>query len=691
MPTIQKLPSCACHSSTSSIRLRVWMKLIFTRFCMKSLMSSSNYKKHQKAGGWWRCIINMHNTRVIATALILGLAVTAQIAVLLTGIVQWASPLVLIDLIRHRFYWETAIAGCITAVVMSCMVGFLKQGFYRYLSLLILSALLGGIAIMLLGFELYSWIFLGFVQSPSRLMELAFIHYQEPDLWHRFLTVEGVVFLLAFLAIVIYLFHWLRTDNKALGNAHFSNGFETKRAGFFERQEQSIIIGKKYAAPLYSNGFEHVLVFAPTGSGKTRSIGIPNLFHYPYSAVCNDVKLTLFKTTSGYRERILGHRCFCWTPADENRITHCYNPLSLISDDKIQRLTDIQRIAHILMPDNKKSDPIWQQASRKLFKVAVLYLLDKPERPTTLGEINRLVKQAGFDDWLASVLEETEHLDPEFYRNGYSYLNNHEKTRSSILETFSGYFELFDDPTIDAATARSDFDLRQLRRERITIYIGFTDDDMERLSPLLTLFWQQLISVMIKNIPDPGEEPYPLLCLIDEFSSLGRIERLRRSLKLLREYRVRCVLIMQYIAQTYEQYTHDEAKAFTNIKTKIAFATEDIHDAEYVSKLLGTRTVKVSAGSTSTQTQGYSESKSYNYQAIPLLRPDEVMRLPEDQTLIMRTGHAPVKAAQMIWYQDSVMKGSASGTTSVPQQSIQHHPFIHHTSFKPSLLEVLET
>ncbi|HAT8177906.1 TPA: type IV secretion system DNA-binding domain-containing protein [Legionella pneumophila] len=633
----------------------------------------------------------MRNPSMVAIAFISGIAVTSQIAVLLTGIAQWESPLVLVDLLRHGFYWETTIAGGVTALLVSCVVGFLKQGFYRYLSLLISISLLSGLAVFLLGFELYSWIFLGFVQSPSGLMELASFHYQEPDLWHRFLTVEGVVFLMTFLAIVIYLFHWLKPNNKALGNAHFSNGFETKRAGFFKRQEQSIIIGKKYAAPLYSNGFEHVLVFAPTGSGKTRSIGIPNLFHYPFSVVCNDVKLTLFKTTSGYRERVLGHRCFCWAPADENRLTHCYNPLSLISDDKIQRLTDIQRIAHILMPDNKKSDPIWQQASRKLFKVAVLYLLDTPDRPTTLGEINRLVKQAGFDDWLASVLEETEHLDPEFYRNGYSYLNNHEKTRSSILETFSGYFELFDDPTIDAATARSDFDLRQLRREKITIYIGFTDDDMERLSPLLTLFWQQLISVMIKNIPHPVEEPYPLLCLIDEFSSLGRIERLRRSLKLLREYRVRCVLIMQYIAQTYEQYTHDEAKAFTNIKTKIAFATEDIHDAEYVSKLLGTRTVKVSAGSTSTQTQGYSESKSYNYQAIPLLRPDEVMRLPEDQTLIMRTGHAPVKAVQMIWYQDSVMKRLTCGAASVPQQSIQHHPFIHHTSFKPSLLEVLET
>ena len=244
------------------------------------------------------------------------------------------------------------------------------------------------------------------------------------------------------------------------------------------------------------------------------------------------------------------------------------------------------------------------------------------------------------------------------------------------METFSGYFELFDDPTIDAATSHSDFDLRALRSSPMTIYVGFTDDDMERLSPLLTLFWQQLISVMIKEIPDPIKEPYPLLCLIDEFSSLGRIERLRRSLKLLREYRVRCVLMMQYIAQTYEQYSQDEAKAFTNIKTKIAFATEDIQDAEYVSKLLGTRTVRVAAGSSSSQHHGYSESKSYNYQAIPLLRPDEVMRFPEHQILIMRTGHPPVKAKQMIWYQEKQMKDLVSAAIQIPKQHVQRQPFV---------------
>ncbi|HIF0138888.1 TPA: type IV secretory system conjugative DNA transfer family protein [Legionella anisa] len=601
---------------------------------------------------------------------------TAQIALLLTGVLDFATPLVIPELIHHGFLSELGIAFATTTLVALCCIGYLNKGLYRYLASIAFMSLLLSTGLFLLGYGLFGWLYLNELQPLSGLMDLAWQRHQENTLWLDFLKTEERVFLVGFIALILYLFNRFRPEKKVLGNAHFANGIEVNKASFFKHEDQSIIIGKKYGAPLYSNGFEHVLVFAPTGSGKTRSIGIPNLFNYPYSVVCNDVKLTLFQATSGYRKQVLSQQCYCWAPAHETQLTHAYNPLSLISNDKIQRLTDIQRIAHILISDNKKADPIWQQASRKLFKIAVLYLLDTPERPTTLSEINRLIKQAGFDEWLATQLEETEHLDPEFYRNGYSYLNNHEKTRSSILETFSGYFELFDDPTIDAATSHSDFDLRTLRSTPMTIYVGFTDDDMERLSPLLTLFWQQLISVMIKEIPDPIKEPYPLLCLIDEFSSLGRIERLRRSLKLLREYRVRCVLMMQYIAQTYEQYSQDEAKAFTNIKTKIAFATEDIQDAEYVSKLLGTRTVRVAAGSSSSQHHGYSESKSYNYQAIPLLRPDEVMRFPEHQILIIRTGHPPVKAKQMIWYQEKQMKGLVSPAIQIPKQHVQRQPFI---------------
>lgn len=481
------------------------------------------------------------------------------------------------------------------------------------------------------------------------------------------------------LAMLLFpLIDRLRQDNKALGNAHFATGIEIASSGVFKKEEGAIMIGKHYGVPLWSNGFEHVLVFASTGSGKTSSIAIPNLFQYPYSMVCNDLKLTLFKTTSGYREQVLGHRCYCWSLTNTEGFTHRYNPMSFISSDKQLRITDIQRMAHILIPDNNKEAGIWAKESRKLFKALTLYLIDTPERPTTLGEMNRLIKQEQFDTWLHEVLTETESYDPEFYRNGFSYLSAHEETRTSILISFSGYLELFDDPIVDAATSASDFDIRTLRREKTTIYIGYTDEDMERLSPILTLFWQQVISAMIKEIPDPIKEPYPLLCLIDEFSSLGRIERLRRSLKLLREYRVRCVLMFQYISQTYERYSHDEAKAFTNIKTKIAYGCDDLSDAEYISKMLGTRTKKIVSYSLTSQANGgVNEGKNINYQAIPLMRPDEIMRFKQGQSLIIRTGSSPIKASQFIWYKEPSMKQLVCKPTNVPQQLIVQAPFIH--------------
>lgn len=474
---------------------------------------------------------------------------------------------------------------------------------------------------------------------------------------------------------VYYLYEKWRQDNKVLGDAHFSTGFETSKDGFFKKEHESLIIGKKSGAPLYSNGFEHVLVFAPTGSGKTRSIAIPNLFHFPYSVVCNDVKFTLFDTTSGYRQKVLKNECYCFAPGRLSRVTHRYNPLDFIPNDKTARMTDIQRIAHIFIPDNVK-DPIWGQTSRQLFKALLLFLLDSPERPTTFGEMSRLVKQADFDGWFAHELNNTEHHDPEFYRNGYAYINTPDKTRGNMLISFIGHFELFDDPIIDAATSHSDFDLRDLRRKKMTIYVGFTDEDMERLAPLITLFWQQLISFMIKEVPDVKKEPYPLLCLIDEFSSLGRLERLRRSLKLLREYRVRCILMFQYIAQTYEKYSHDEARAFTNIKTKVAYATEDIVDAEFLSKMLGTRTKRVVTRSISNQHNGSSRSQNTQYQAIPLMRPDEIMKMRSHIALIIRAGNAPIKARQWIWYKEPVMKGLSMSPTHVPQQMVSLKPFV---------------
>jgi type IV secretion system protein VirD4 len=292
----------------------------------------------------------------VVCSVLMTLQMTSQLGTLFIGLSQWVAPLTCINLLVHHFYIEVLVAFLTASLLILSIFGIFTGGFYRYLSQGVIITMMGCLGLFLFGYTIFTWCYLdGFLKVSFNLFGLRF---HEPELWAHFIKTECIVFFIVFSALAYYGFERIRPSRKVLGNAHFSNGFEMKQAGFFKKEEQSIIIGKKYGAPLYANGFEHVLVFAPTGSGKTRSIGIPNLLHYPYSVVCNDVKLTMFKTTSGFRERVLDHQCYCWAPASENRRTHRYNPLAMISDDKFQRITDIQRIAHILMPDSKKSDPI---------------------------------------------------------------------------------------------------------------------------------------------------------------------------------------------------------------------------------------------------------------------------------------------------------------------------------------------
>ena len=501
------------------------------------------------------------------------------------------------------------------------------------------------------------------------LWNLLFIIHHYPNLYHQFMLSFLYGFCMMSMVIFIYLLSYYDSDRTILGDAHFASAWEAKKAGFFDKE--GIIVGKFYGSPIVSGGFEHVLTFAPAGSGKTTAIAIPNLLMWKESCVVNDPKLELFNITSGYRKKAFQNDVFLWAPTKTN--THRYNPLQFISTDKHKRIGEIQLIAHTIIP-NGQGEPIWYQSARELFLALILYLIDSDE-VSTLPSVYVISKRHRFNEWLTDLVENTTHLDPEFYRNTSSYLNTAEKTRASILKTFTGYLEMFANPVINAAVSDSDFDLRELRKKKVTIYIGFSENEKEMISPLLTIFWQQLISFMTQETPMPKTEPYAVLCLMEEFSILGRLVNLKSSLKILRGYRVRVLIIIQYLAQVLEHYSKAEGEAFKNIKTKVVFALDSFEDAEYVSKLLGMRTKRVTQRSQSVGSNNNSSSHSHHLQAVPLMRPEEIQRLKSTDAIVIRTGHAPVKAKQYRWYQTSALKKLPCGSIDIPEQNPVIIPF----------------
>jgi type IV secretory pathway TraG/TraD family ATPase VirD4 len=64
---------------------------------------------------------------------------------------------------------------------------------------------------------------------------------------------------------------------------------------------------------------------------------------------------------------------------------------------------------------------------------------------------------------------------------------------------------LMDSPLICAATEKSDFDIRDLRRKPMSIFIGSPLAELESYRPLVPLLFQQIHDVVMRELPGADE------------------------------------------------------------------------------------------------------------------------------------------------------------------------------------------
>lgn len=431
------------------------------------------------------------------------------------------------------------------------------------------------------------------------------------------------------------------------GNAHFATYKEIQKKKLFGKE--GIYLGEAYYRDLFLPGYEHVIMYAPSGSGKTTGNAIINLLTWLGSCIPLDLKLTLFKKTSGYRKAV-GQSIYLWAPG--SLFSHCYNALDFISSDPIKRIDEIQRIAHIFIPDNPKvSDPFWYQNARLILIALIHYVIDAKEHRKTFGEINLIVKSAcNFTEF---VKKATERDDIHYIcRNNFlRFLNTNHKTHKNIIDTLLTYLAIFDNPLVEAATAKSDFDIRKLRQEKMTIYIGINPADLERLAPLISIFYEQVVDAMLRTVPKK-DEPFDVMLQIDEFAALRRMESFTK-IGIFREYRMRALLYIQDISQLYSKYGRDDAKIFLNAKARIAYTQIDLETANLLQASIGNDTIEVTTHSKRLPPLWLSHAEmgvSTTYVARPLMLAQEILTMPENKMLILIEGCNAIYADKIFWH-----------------------------------------
>ena len=504
----------------------------------------------------------------------------------------------------------------------------------------------------------------------STWSEVGLFDYSE-DFGYIKLEILGSITVILGAALVPYIIFryeiWelniFKSKEKVYGDAHWATASDVRRAGL--RAKTGMLLGVDKLGYYVADGFQHALLFAPTGSGKGVGFVIPNLLFWEHSVVVHDIKLENYDLTSGWRAS-QGQQCFVWEPANPDGISHCYNPIDWVSAKPGQMVDDVQKIANLILP---KQD-FWENEARSLFLGVVLYLIADPNKTKSFGEVVRTMRSDDVIYNFAVVMDTMgDQIHPVAYMNIAAFLQKADKERSGVISTLNSSLELWANPLIDAATAKSDFNVLEFKKKKTSVYVGLTPDNINRLQKLMQIFYQQATEFLSRKVPNLKEEPYGVMFMVDEFPTLGKMDQFKSGIAYFRGYRVRLFLIIQDTQQLKGTYEDAGMNSFLSNSTyRITYAANNYETANLISQLCGNKTVEQESYSKPQLFSTQQKSVNVSSASRALLLPQEVILLPKDEQIVLIESFAPIKSKKIFYYSDKFFTQRLVPPVFVPTQ-----------------------
>lgn len=452
------------------------------------------------------------------------------------------------------------------------------------------------------------------------------------------------------------------------GDAHWAEAWEVKKANLFNKE--GMLLGEyKKGKYFIAKDYQHVLLFAPTGSGKGVGFVIPNLLFWKESVLVHDIKLENYDLTSGFRTKVLKQKCYAWIPAASDAKSHCYNPLDWISANQGQMVDDVQKIGNILI----EKQEFWENEARALVNGIILYMLADKDRQKSFGEVVRILRSDDTSYLLATALDTLgSAMHPVGYMNIAAFLQKADKEKSGVISTANSRLELWANPIVDKITSRSDFDLRTFKKTCGSVYVGLTPDNIQRLRPLMSMFYQQATQFLSSRMPGK-DEPYGVMFMMDEFPTLGKMEQFLSGIAYFRGYRVKLFLIIQDTQQLKGVYEDAGMNSFLSNSTyRVTFAANNIETAKLISELIGNKTVASESMNRPKYLDLNPASRSVHLSKTQraLLLPQEIITLDRDIQIILIEASPPIMCRKIKYYADKFFTKKLMKAPPLPQQTI---------------------
>lgn len=337
----------------------------------------------------------------------------------------------------------------------------------------------------------------------------------------------------------------------------------------------------------------NVMVFGPTGAGKTRHYVKPNLLNGHESVIVLDTKGSLCEELREPLER----RGYTVKNIDFTDLSagSGYNPLDYVRyDPATGRYSeqDILSLSGCLVDKFLSKDPYWDNAAQQYLEILIGYVLEAlPREEHTMDYVARLFDLMGtpvFD----SLMRELEALKPEStvsrrYR-ALETIRVAEKMDASIRGVLSTNL---DPLTFDNALAlyrKPDRILfAELGRQKTAVFLTISDTDrsMDKLAgAFVTQALQCLCRSADKDWPD-HRLPIPVRFYLDDFATNLRIPDFDKIISVVRSREIYVSVILQSITQLDALYGDACAKTILNNCDQLLYlGGQDLDTATLISE-----------------------------------------------------------------------------------------------------------
>ncbi|MBQ1873303.1 MAG: type IV secretory system conjugative DNA transfer family protein [Succinivibrionaceae bacterium] len=230
-----------------------------------------------------------------------------------------------------------------------------------------------------------------------------------------------------------------------------------------------------------------------------------------------------------------------------------------------------------------------------------------------------------------------------------------EQTFGSVKSSFQSPLLAFENPRVDAATSANDFDLRDVRRKQMTIYLGITPDKLAEAAVIVNLFFDQLLNQNTRTLPKQDKSlQYQCLMILDEFTAIGKVNMIAKSISYQAGYNMRVLTIIQNKSQLEDVYGKSGAVTLmSNHALMIMYAPSPVvqSDAKEYSEMLGDTTVKSKSKSHSYSKQS-SHSDSVSDQKRALMLPQEIKEIGRWREIVSLENCKPIFCDKIKYFED---------------------------------------